>query len=55
MSKHAPTIESPKPAKRTLTETDIDTQPAEPKGPLTVRTEVRAGIHGSDFNAPRGR
>jgi hypothetical protein len=48
---------TPVPSKRLarpLRDADVTTQPAMPNGPLTVRTDVRAG-HGSDFNAARRR
>ncbi|MFO0604943.1 MAG: hypothetical protein U0324_17305 [Polyangiales bacterium] len=35
---------------RPLRDADVTTQRATPNNPLTVRTDVRAGIHGSDFN-----
>lgn len=54
MSKHTPIAEAPKREKRTLSTTDIETQLHEPGSSLKVRTEVRAGAHGSDFNAAKG-
>lgn len=53
MSKHTPIAEAPKREKRTLSTTDIETQLHEPESSLKVRTDVRAGAHGSDFNGPK--
>lgn len=47
---------SPVPARRIarpLRDADVTTQRASSNNPLTVRTDVRAGIHGSDFNSSR--
>ncbi len=45
---------SPVPARRIarpLRDADVTTQRATPNHPLTVRTDARAGFHGSDYNA----
>ncbi len=43
------------PAQHTLRDEDVVTERTEKGAALTVRTDIRAGFHGSDFNAGKGR
>lgn len=46
---------SNQPAQHTLRDEDVVTERTEKGAALTVRTDIRAGFHGSDFNAGKGR